>query len=249
MLASSLGLILWREFAGAEPYWLPWINAIGLIALFSLTLIRANLKPLRSFVLILLIMFFFGFGGGWQFGVIPFVRSSSLGSAGKAKFLGVYRQSSTHLLRLSPALVILSFLLLKGRKRQDFFLTKGKIDAPVEPSRLLGMKKPEPWTRIGTIFAVVFASVTFVYLMLSSTPSVDAFIKALPLIPAALLIAVINAFNEEFTLRAAPISELLSAVGKKQALMITTVFFGLGHFYGVPAVCLACFYLAFLAGS
>jgi hypothetical protein len=88
----------------------------------------------------------------------------------------ITRQSARQiLLRLSPALVVLSFLLLKGRKLQDFYLAKGKIDAPVKPSRLLGMKKPEPWTRIGSIFAVVFASVTFVYLMLSNTPFVGCF--------------------------------------------------------------------------
>lgn len=53
-------------------------------------------------------------------------------------------------------------------------------------------------------------------------------------LPGALLIAAMNAFNEEFTLRAAPISTLLPVIGKQQALMITTVYFGLGHFYGVP---------------
>jgi membrane protease YdiL (CAAX protease family) len=47
-------------------------------------------------------------------------------------------------------------------------------------------------------------------------------------------IAAINAFNEEFTLRAAPLSELYRIVGKQQALMITSVFFGLGHYYGIP---------------
>jgi membrane protease YdiL (CAAX protease family) len=191
-------------------------------------------------------MFFFGFGGGWQFGIIPFIRSSSLWISWESQVPWALSAVVYHLIRLSPALVILSFLLLKGRKRQDFFLAKGKINAPVEPSRLLGMKKAEPWTRIGTIFAVVFASVTFVYLMLSSRPSVDAFVQALPLIPAALLIAVINAFNEEFTLRAAPISELLRAVGKKQALMITTVLFGLGHFYGVPSGLLGVLLSSFL---
>ena len=246
LLASSLGIILWREFGGAEPYWWPWIHAIGLMTIFSFTLVRASLKPLRSFVLILLIMFFFGFGGGWQFGVIPFARSSSLWISWESQLPWSLSAIATHILRLSPALVILSFLFLKGRKRQDFFLTKGRIDAPVEPSRLLGMKKPEPWTRIGTIFAIVFATVTFVYLMLNSTPSLDATAKVLPFIPVALLIALINAFNEEFTLRAAPISELLSALGKRQALMITTVFFGLGHFYGVPSGFLGVLLASFL---
>ncbi len=246
ILASSLGIILWRELAGGEPYWLAWAHAIGLVAIFILTLARPNLKPLRGFVLILLVIFFFGFGGGWQFGLIPFIRSSSAWIAWDSQVPWALSAVVYHLIRLSPAIVILSFLLLKRRKRQDFFLTKGKIDAPVEPSRLLGMKKPEPWTRIGAIFAVVFATVTFIYLTLSVAPSLEDVITALPFIPAALLIAVMNAFNEDFTLRAAPISELQSPLGKGQTLLITTVFFGLGHFYGVPAGVLGVLLSSFL---
>jgi hypothetical protein len=235
LLASSLAIILWRELAGGEPYWLAWAHAFALVAIFILTQARSDLKPIRGFVLILLVIFFFGFGGGWQFGLIPFIRSSSAWISWESQVPWALSAIVYHLIRLSPALVILSFLLLKGRKRVDFFLAKGKIDAPVEPSKLIGMKKPEPWTKIGSIFAIVIAFGTFTYLILSSDLSWAAFITALPMIPAALLIAVINAFNEEFTLRAAPLSELLPPTGKKQALLITTTFFGLGHFYGVPA--------------
>ena len=226
---------MWRELAGGEPYWLAWAHAFGLVAIFILTLARSDLKPLRGFVLILLIIFLLGFGGGWQFGLIPLIRSSTAWITWENQVPWALSAVVYHLIRLSPAIVILSFLLLKGRKRQDFFLVKGKIDAPAEPSRLIGMKKPEPWTKIGTIFATVIATGTLAYLLLSSPPSSEMLVEALPLIPSALLIAVINAFIEEFTLRAAPLSELWSPLGKQQALMITTVFFGLGHFYGVPA--------------
>jgi chromate transport protein ChrA len=139
-------------------------------------------------------------------------------------------------------------------KRRDFFLDKGKIDAPVEQSaRFLGLgsKKPEPWTRTGSIFAIIFTTVTFVYLMQvymmqSSHPLLGAFLQALPLLPVALFIAAINAFNEEFTLRAAPLTELGPVVGKQQALRITTVFFGFGHFYGVPSGLLGVLLSSFL---
>jgi len=246
LLASSLGLILWRELVGGEPYWWSLVHAAGLVVIFALCCIHTTLKPLRGFVLILLSIFFLGFGGGWQWGLIPFVRSSSAWISWESQAPWALSAISTHLLRLSPALLIMSFLLFLGRKRSDFFLVIGKIDAPVEPSKLLGMKRPEPWTRIGTVFASVFAVVMLVYLMLSSFPALDAVVKALPLVPVALLIAVINAFNEEFTLRAAPISELWQVVGKQQALLMTTVFFGLGHFYGVPSGILGMLLSSFL---
>ena len=43
-----------------------------------------------------------------------------------------------------------------------------------------------------------------------------------------------NAFNEEFTLKAALLSVLEPAVGRGQALWLTTYYFGVGHYYGVP---------------
>jgi len=234
LLTSNLTIIIWRELASGEPYWWPWVHAIGLVTLFAITLVSATLKPLRGFVLVLLAIYFLGFGGGWQWGLIPFVRASSMWTSWESQAPWALSAIGAHLLRLSPALVTMVFLLLMGLRRRDFFLVKGKIDAPVEPSKLLGMKKPEPWTRTGSTFAIIFSVVTFAFLVLTWKPSLDALIEALPLIPVALLIAAMNAFNEEFTLRAAPLSVLWSIIGKQQALMITTVYFGLGHFYGVP---------------
>ncbi len=246
LLASSLDVILWKELTGGIPYWLPWIHVVALTTIFVLTLILPQIRSLRKFTTILLIIFLLGFGGGWQWGLIPYLRETAIWVNWETQAPWALSAISTHLLRLLPALIILAFLLFSGGKRSDLFLVKGNVRAPVEPSRLLGMKKAEPWTRIGTIFAVIFASVTLIYLALSNFPSLRTIELALPLIPVAILIAAINAFNEEFTLRAAPLSELKNSVGKHQGLMITTLFFGLGHFYGVPSGVLGVLLASFL---
>lgn len=246
LFSSSLTLILWREFGLGEPSWWPWVPAISLIVIFIFTLVRTSLKPLRVFVLILILIFFLGFGGGWQWGLIPFIRDSQIWTNWLSSVPWALSAIMTHLLRLLPAIIILSFLLIIGRERRDFFLIKGNIHAFVEPSKLIGMKKPEPWTRIGSIFALIFCIGTLLFLILTKFPTISDFIQVLPLIPIAVLIAAINAFNEEFTLRAAPLSELSTTIGKQQALLITTVFFGIGHFYGVPNGLLGVLLSAFL---
>ena len=235
LFASSFTPILWRWLAGGELGWWSWVQCIGLLTILSLTFLRAELKPLKGYTLLLLATFLLGYGNpplAWGF--IPIIRSSTLWVNWISQAPWAISNIALHLLRLTPAMVVMTILFLMGRKRRDFYLALGKINSPVEPSRLLGMKKPEPWTRIGSIFAVVFTVATLMFLVATWKISSDAFLNAVPLIPAALFIASINAFNEEFTLRAAPLSTLTPAVGEKQSNLITAVNFGLGHFYGVP---------------
>ena len=246
LITSNLAVIMWRELSSGEPSWWPWVHAAGLALIYTLTFFDTDLKPLRKFVGILLVIFVLGFGGGWKWGLISFIRESSTWTTWESQVPWAVSAVATHLLRLSPALVILSGLLLSGLRRGDLFLVKGTIDAPVEPSKLLGMKEPEPWTKTGSIFAAVFFVVTFLFLVLSQRPPARAFVDVLPLIPVVVLIAAMNAFNEEFTLRAAPLSVLVSVLGKQQALLITTIYFGLGHFYGVPNGVLGVLLSAFL---
>jgi membrane protease YdiL (CAAX protease family) len=232
LLVSTIAVVLWNSVAPGVMDWWPWVPTVGLIVLLALAFASSSLRPLRPFLAILLIIFLCGYGGGWNWGLLLIVRDSPLGPVLQNQTplsIGI------HLLRLTPALIIIVFLLLLGRRRPDFFLIKGKINAPVEPSKLINSKETDTWVKIGSIFAVVFSVVTLAYLFLATRPTLNDFVNGLPLIPVAVLIAAINAFNEEFTLRAAPLSELWKVLGKHQALLITAIYFGLGHFYGVPS--------------
>jgi membrane protease YdiL (CAAX protease family) len=63
----------------------------------------------------------------------------------------------------------------------------------------------------------------------------DQLIRVIPLIPAALLFAGINAFNEEMYYRAPMLSTLPKLIGKNQAMFFNAIFFGLAHYlYGSP---------------
>jgi hypothetical protein len=235
LIASPIAIILWRTLAPNEPYWWPWLHGFALLFLLSITLIHPLLKSLRRFAAIVTIIFFLGYGGGWNWGLIPFIRSSEIWISWTNTAPVALYEITLHSLRLTPALLILLFLFATKRKRADFFLIKGDIHASVERSRILRTKNHEPWVKIASIFAAVFVVGTIIFLFGASEIQWNQFIMNWPLIPVAILVALMNGFNEEFTLRAAPLGELEPSIGKSDSLLVTTAYFGLGHYYGVPS--------------
>ncbi len=201
--------------------------------LFFSTLTYSPLRPHRRFALIIVILFFMGFGGGWTFGLIPYIRSTAEWIVWESTGPTALYELSLHGLRLTPALIILTFLLLTGRKRENFFLAKGDMRAIFEPSKILKTKSPTTWIKMALIFSVVFVVVTAIILFGASDMSsltMDWF-----LVPVAILVAAMNGFNEEFSLRAAPLGELEPTMGKSDSLVATATYFGLGHYFGVPS--------------
>lgn len=137
-------------------------------------------------------------------------------------------------LRLMVTLVIIGALFILKKTRSAFFLVKGDTSAPLEPVRWLGIKEGETWNKAGWIFAVVISLGTLTFLVLAGHPSLNIVVRALPFLPAVLLAAMLNAFNEEMTYKASFLSVLEGAVGKQQALWLMAAYFGIGHFYGIP---------------
>ena len=192
-----------------------------------------SLRGLRGYTALMLLLFLMGFGGGWTFGVIPWIRASPQWSNLVSNFPVGFSDLAIHLLRLTPALIFLVASLLRGKTLRDLYLTRGDISATVKPTRLLGVKDNISWFNMTIRFSAIFGLGTLIFLLLSAIPDLGQIWSNLDVLPFVIIIAGLNAFNEEFTLRAEPISTL-KVLDEKEVLALTTVFFALGHYYGVP---------------
>jgi membrane protease YdiL (CAAX protease family) len=250
LLASISIYGFWRAFVPGDQMWLPWAQAGLLLALWLVTFVWKTVRPLRGYFLIALVMSF-----------LPTLVSSLVvdSALGASLFSGtgfLTSESGALVWKLIVTLAVIGLLLAMGLKRRDFFLVKGQLDAPTERIKWLpGTKDGETWMRFGSFYAVIVFVLLLSGTLLAnlSRLGVDNLVKALPLLPAALLFAAMNGVYEEVVFRAAPLSQLLNVVGRRHALLITIAYFGLGHFFGsVPAgimgVALAAFF-AYIMGK
>lgn len=229
LLVSTLPDVLWREGLGRPASALFWPKLALLALVVGIGLLWAPLRPLRGFAVVLCAVYaaselfarlaqtpaWQGWFGG---GEAPFATT----------MMGIQLQ------RLAVALSVLAVLRLLGYTRRGVYLTPGRLDAPAAPVPWLGIRRAEPWTRFGRNFAVFISLGTLAFLFMAGRPSAAALSGILPLLPAVLLLAAMNAFSEEFSYRAALLATLREPLGPGQALWLSALFFGLGHYYGVP---------------
>lgn len=137
-------------------------------------------------------------------------------------------------LRLLVTLIIIAALFILKKTRSAFFLVKGDTNAPAEPVNWMGIKPGERWKQVGRNFSVILSLGTLTFLILAGRPPLDLALRALPFLPAILIAAALNAFNEEMTYKASFLSVLEDVVGRRHALWLMAAYFGIGHFYGIP---------------
>lgn len=194
---------------------------------FALTFIWSLMRPLRLFFVLFLVLV----GAGWfvstKVSQLPFYRSWLENPSFNVHILA--GQS----LSLMVTLAIVAALFILKRRRAAFFLVRGDTSAPVEPVKWLGIKN-ERWNTLGRNFAVIISSATLAFLVFAGRPSLDMVVRVLPFLPAVLVDAAVNAFNEEMSYKASSLSVLEDAVGRNHALWLMAAYFGIGHFYGVP---------------
>lgn len=243
LTVSDLPDIAWNAFAGRVPAPLIWGKVAFLAVFLGLTLLVKALRRLSPYAWVLAVLYL-------VFGLTSLIRGTAwfqrhFNSPGVSFFRGFM---ALYVLDIGIALSVMAVLWALKRDRKAFFMTKGRLDAPIEPVRWLGIKAGESWKTFGWIFACAAALAVLVPTVLSIAPSAAAIVKALPLLPAVLLFAAINAFTEEIYFRAGLLATLTEVIGKNQILLLTATFFGLAHWLnGSPPGLIGALMTGFLA--
>ena len=225
LLLSKLPLVIARDILGTD---IPWITSawLGIAALlFAVTFVWQSLKPLRAYFTVIGVIYL------WTV-LDTFIRGTTVWQdlmTGQSEMVAIL---ADRILLLLNALLVIAVLLLIGAKRKDIFLQIGHLSAPVGGQISQTGRRPLSWSFLGMATAILLGALFFAFLV-SQNPAVLSDPAALlPWLPLILLSATLNAMGEEVTFRATTLGTLLPAVGSKHALWLTSLWFGLGHYYG-----------------
>lgn len=248
LLVSELPEVVVHHAGGRAPGWIVGAKIAFLVLFTGLTLASRALRPLLHYAVVLFTLFA-------ALGATGLVRNtawfqSSFNYQGVPFFTGY---AALFVLDIAVAAAVLFVLWLLKKRRQEFFLAVGDLKAPIEPVPWLGIRRPEPWPKFAVIFGVVAGLCVLVPTLIGLRPSGELLLRALPLLPACLVLAAVNAFTEEAYFRASILSTLLGPVGRGHALLVCVVLFGLAHYLhgsppGIPGAAMTGF-LAYLMGK
>ncbi|MDP2858049.1 MAG: hypothetical protein Q8P50_08745 [Bacillota bacterium] len=165
--------------SGAEvPGWLRWAKIALLVAIPATAIVWQALRPLTRYSSVLAVFHLaeelssrVGNSAFWR----QEFREAGVGFA--KGLMGV------QVLKLAPALIVLVALLVSGFRRQDFFLVKGRVNAPAKPVSWLGMKGLEPWTRVGRVITLVVSLGTLTFMVIQALPHLRSALALVPLLP------------------------------------------------------------------
>jgi membrane protease YdiL (CAAX protease family) len=229
IVASALPTIIWRESGHGRAPWLVMTQCVILIAAALAVLPFPRLRVLTRFLLALAAMRIgWYFAAPWIEGTGLFRRWSESGNWNVRLLIG---RASV----IAGALLMSLTLIGSGMTRRDLFLCRGNIAAPAQPIPFLGLRKSIPWTVFGPALLVVFGVALPLFLYFTIHPDFTAGGRILRFLPWILGVAALNAANEEFQFRNVLLAHLRNVVSPAEAVLLTAVLFGLGHYYGQPS--------------
>lgn len=225
---SLLPDIFFRELTGSLPAWVFWVKVGLIVVLLAVSLLWRRLRPLWLYAAVLLAVNLLG----WL--VDRFYQSVTYSSwfMGTSSF--VKDMTSVQIPRFTVGILMVLVMLVLFRRFDKFFFVKGKLDAQAAPIPLI-TDKPHSWRVMGPAVAGAMCLGLIAFsLIFGGLPSLQSLKFAFPVILLVPIFAASNAFGEEMLYRAPWLGALENPIGPVHALLMTSVYFGLAHFYGVP---------------
>jgi membrane protease YdiL (CAAX protease family) len=227
LLASSLPDVFFYEWIGDIPGWLVWVKLGTLAAFLTLCCFWKEVRSLWQLALVIGVFY-----------LADILKLAIWNATWFKNLMGtrlhIFSSSQVlwEILDLSAALIILAVVWAIKHQPGKFFLTKGDINANVEPVRWLGVKEGTSIREFGLIFLLIVCIALLFILAPGVKISGDSLNKVLPLIPTVLLIAALNSLGEEISFRIPLLSTTVEVIGRNQAVWLAAVFFGLAHYIG-----------------
>ena len=222
LFGSAASHVFWVAGLGYKdsPTWDYVGRFLALVVLLALSWLWPKLRPLRGFLLAILA---FNLAIDAQVTIVNLPQVAAL-----PPILFVL---TTALLSVVLAVVLMALTLIhSGLSRRDLFLTKGKMQA--QSHLPIPFFSSPRWTLVGPLAFVVIAIPFVVELVLEIHPNVALAHNILSALPLIVAFGIINAAQEEFTYRVVYLARLAPVIGAGQALLITSVNFGINHWVG-----------------
>ncbi len=229
LLSSDVPEILFGYSRQEGPSWLPLSQCLVLMLIALWAGRSAHLKGIVRFLVAIAALCF-----GWY--VIAPGIASLPGVHGWSEQLNWgERILFARTLPLIGA-VLMALTLIGSRLRpRDVYLMPGNIDALARPEPFLWFRRPIRWTTFGPIWLAVFGVALPLFLYMSLRPNFSNAPRILEFLPWVIGVAVLNAANEEFQFRCVPLAHLRNILPAAEAVLLTAVYFGIGHYSGQPS--------------
>jgi len=226
LLGSSLSPILWIAWLGYKqvPVWDVAVRLLGIAGILVLTYLWPTLRALRGFVWALL-AFASGTLAKEALTTLPPI-ATWLHSLPAVEF----RLADALLGMIFPVAFMALTLIGSGLSRRELFLTRGDMRA--RGRMLLPFLPRISWMWLALLVSVVFLGPILAQLISLIRPDVVLARHVLVALPVILAVGLIRSFQEDFRFRIVFLARLAPTTGARQALLMSSLLFGLVYWMG-----------------
>lgn len=226
LIASNLAVVVWLTVLGEPslPIWLGPLELVVLTAIASLMSRRSAARPLRHYF--------------WMLPAIMLGQIAASAVTQTEAWISWAREvpavvsfAAANGVKIVPATTLALTFVGSGLTREDLFLTIGDLRARF---RRRDGRRTMPW---GALIALAIPLTTLPVLanvVAVRQPELPLAV-ALALAPVIVVGAAANTLLEEFIFRQGLLARLVPTVGEGHALGITSLRFGIGHWFGNPS--------------